>query len=39
MIQQAHSWTYIRENANLKMYMHTTFHSSTIYNKQDVEVT
>ena len=27
------------ENANLKSYMHTNVHSSTIYNSQDMEAT
>ena len=28
-----------RENSNLKRYMHSNVHSSTIYNSQDTEAT
>ena len=28
-----------KENSNLKGYMHTSFHSSSIYNSQDMEAT
>ena len=34
MIQQSHSWAHIlkNENSNLKRYMHSSVHCSTIYN-------
>ena len=39
MTQQSHSWAYVRENSNLKRYMHSSVHSSTVYNSQDMEAT
>ena len=37
MIQQAHSLHILRENSNLKGYLHPSVHYSTIYNSQDME--
>ena len=41
MIQQLHSWAYIRkrQNSDLKRYMHPNVHCSTIYSSQDMEAT
>ena len=39
MIQQSHTWHISRQNYNLKRYMHSNVHSSTIYNSQDMETT
>ena len=43
MIQRFHSWVGIHpeknENPNLKEYMHSNVHSSTIYSSQDIEAT
>ena len=38
MIQQSHSWTYIKKkDKTWKRYMHTYVHSSTICNSQGME--
>ena len=34
MIQQSHSWHLSRGNSNVKVYMHSNAHCSTIYNSQ-----
>jgi len=46
MIQQFISWVYTLppaqnkiQKTNLKRYMHTSVHNSTVYNSQDMEVT
>ena len=40
VILQSHSLAYIwRKNNNLKRYIHSSVHSSTIYNGQDMEAT
>ena len=41
MSQQFHSWhrSEKNKNTNLKRYMYPNFHSSTIYNSQDMETT
>ena len=40
MILQSHSWAYSPERKqNLKRYMHSNVHGSTIYNSQDMEAT
>ena len=38
---QFHSWVYIqekKENSNSKRYMHSSVHSSTIYNSKDMKI-
>ena len=39
MIQQSHSWAYIREKHGSKGYMHPNVHCSIICNSQDMEAT
>ena len=39
MVQQVHSRHIPGENSNLKGYMHTNVHSSTVYKTQDMEAT
>ena len=41
MTQPFHSWVYVwkNKNTNSKRYMHSNFHSSSIYNCQDMEAT
>ena len=39
MIEQSHSWAFIRRKLRFKKYMHPNVHSSAIYSSQDVETT
>ena len=37
--QEVHDWAYSRENHNWKRHTYPNVHSSTVYNRQDMEIT